>query len=210
MKIQLQNLGLKNVEKMNNFRYIEPFQNNYKTNNCIKFVFWARVIPKKGIEDAIKVINLINKNTKNIVSLDIYGQCEHEYLNKLRKLFNDHIIYHGPITPNGVREYEELSKYDILLFPTLFYEEGLPGTIIDAYIASLAVIASEWKYSREYICDGENGYIFKFGDFDDFYNKTLKILDYDKISKFKLKSKKISKSYDASYVLEKFKNMLLK
>ena len=55
-----------------------------------------------------------------------------------------------------------LVNYDLMLFPTRYYTEGLPGTIIDAYIANLPVIATEWKHAREFIKDGETGFIVRF------------------------------------------------
>lgn len=210
LKNQLNELGLNNIEQMNNFRYIESFNNNYLKTNEFKFVFWARVIKEKGIEDAIEVVNRLNENTANHVILDIYGQCEETYLNKIKSLENNNIHYQGSITPNGIKEYETLSKYDVLLFPTHYYTEGLPGTIIDAYIASLAVIASNWKYAKEYIKDGVNGYIFEFDNKNDFYEKTLQVLDKDKIAHFKEESFKITEKFNAENVLKSFKDNLLK
>ncbi len=209
---QLVDMGLKNVEKMNNFRVLKPFKNNYNDSLEIKFVFWARVIQKKGIEEAIRVVNEINKRreSKYIATLDIIGQCDSNYLQQIQKMFTNNINYKGEITPNGIIEYEELSKYDVLLFPTHFFNEGLPGTIIDAYVSSLAIVAANWKYASEYILDGENGYIFKFDNYDDFYNKVLKIMDKTKIKEFKKKSKVLSDNYDCSKVLEKFTNNLIK
>ena len=38
-----------------------------------------------------------------------------------------------------------LKNYFALVFPTRFYTEGIPGTIIDAYYAGVPVIASKWE-----------------------------------------------------------------
>lgn len=204
LKKQLNNLSLNNVSQLNNFRYIKKFKNNYMNTNEYKFVFFARVNKQKGVEECIRVVQDINKKTKYHVTLDIYGQCTSEYLEELQKMFDENIHYKGAITPNNKREYEILSKYDVLLFPTKYYNEGLPGTIIEAYISSLAIVASEWKYAHEYISDSKNGYIFNFDDYNDFYQKALKILDRKKIEKFKKYSKELSKKYNIEYLLSDF------
>ena len=204
LKKQLNNLSLNNVSQLNNFRYIKKFKNNYMNTNEYKFVFFARVNKQKGVEECIRVVQDINKKTKHHVTLDIYGQCTSEYLEELQKMFDENIHYKGAVTPNNKREYEVLSEYDVLLFPTKYYNEGLPGTIIEAYIASLAIVASEWKYAHEYISDSKNGYIFNFDDYNDFYQKVLKILDRKKIEKFKKYSKELSKKYNIEYLLSDF------
>lgn len=210
LKKQLNKLSLDNVSQLNNFRYIKKFKNNYKNTNEYKFVFFARVNRQKGIEECIRVVQEINKKTKYHATLDIYGQCTNEYLEELQKLFDENIQYKGAVTPNNKHEYEILSKYDVLLFPTKYYNEGLPGTIIEAYISSLAIVASEWKYAHEYISDCKNGYIFKFDDYNDFYQKVLKILDKQKIEKFKKYSNKLSKRYNIEYLLSDFIEKLKK
>lgn len=210
LKKQLNKLSLDNVSQLNNFRYIKKFKNNYKNTNEYKFVFFARVNRQKGIEECIRVVQEINKKTKYHATLDIYGQCTNEYLEELQKMFDENIQYKGAVTPNNKHEYEILSKYDVLLFPTKYYNEGLPGTIIEAYISSLAIVASEWKYAHEYISDCKNGYIFKFDDYNDFYQKVLKILDKQKIEKFKKYSNKLSKRYNIEYLLSDFIEKLKK
>ena len=207
---QLNDLGLKNVIKLNNFRFISNYVDNYENTNEFKFVFWARVIKEKGIEDAIDVVIRLNRNTSKKIILDIYGQCNKDYLNFLSKKFGNYIRYFGAITPDGKSEYEILSKYDVLLFPTHYFNEGLPGTIIDAYVSKLAVVSANWKYAAEYIEDKKNGYIYEFGNVEDFYLQCLKILNNDNIKKFKEHSYKLSKKYDVNYVLKEFIDVLTK
>jgi glycosyltransferase involved in cell wall biosynthesis len=48
-----------------------------------------------------------------------------------------------------------------MLFPTTWKGEGFPGVIIDAFIAGLPVIASNWNMNNEIIVDGVNGFIFE-------------------------------------------------
>ncbi len=211
LKEQLMKIGLNNVEQMNNFRYIKNFKSSYEENsNTFKTVFWARVNQQKGVEECIDVVKKVSQVDKINITLDIYGQCKEEYLNVISKSFSDNIKYKGAITPNNKKEYEILSQYDILLFPTRYYNEGLPGTIIDSYVSSLAVIASNWKYAKEYIKNGENGLIFEFDNCEDFYIKLKEMLNKETIKKYKEKSGKMFEYFKAENVLSDFYEDLIK
>ena len=207
MKNKLNEININNVKVLNNFRKVGKFQNKYRKSDVIRFVYFGRVIKEKGIEESIKLINRLNK--ENIkCTFDIYGQCNNEYLKKISSSFGKYIKYHGEIKPNSIIEYEILSQYDIFLFPTYYPGEGLPGSLIDAYISGLAIIASDWKYAREYIKDGENGIIFKYKDYEDLYMKTKKLLNSNKIQQFKHKSKEMSNQYNMENLLKELKKRL--
>ena len=203
LKNNLNKLGLNNVLVMHNFRKIQKFDIKYRSSNKIKFVFFGRVIKVKGIEQAISLIKRLTDEKMN-VSLDIYGQCEMSYLEYLNNLIGDYnnIIYKGSIKPDGKTEYEILSCYDIFILPTEHVGEGLPGALIDSYIAGLAVLVSDWKYAREYVVDNENGFIFDYKNYEDMYNKAKKMILDNKISKFKSKSLDLSHEYLIDDVLK--------
>lgn len=200
---QFGEIGLNNVEQMNNFRKVDKFHSLYKKSKTIKCVFYGRIVKEKGIEEAIKIIKRLVKENYNI-SLDIYGQVKEQYLKELEQEFIPEIKYCGAIQTNNKIEYETLSKYDIFLFPTEHDGEGLPGALIDAYIAGLAVLVSNWKYAKEYVKDEENGYIFEYKDYEDMYNKAVKMIDENKIIQFKEKSIELSTQYNIDKALKEF------
>ena len=41
----------------------------------------------------------------------------------------------------------------MMLFPTYWYGEGFPGIVIDAYIAGVPLIASDWNMNTEVITE---------------------------------------------------------
>jgi glycosyltransferase involved in cell wall biosynthesis len=47
------------------------------------------------------------------------------------------------------------------LFPTYWKKKGFPGVIIDAIVAGLPVIATDWNMNTEIIEDGVNGFIIE-------------------------------------------------
>lgn len=208
LKNALEKYSLKNVEVINNFKKIQTFTSQYKKTKNIKFVFYGRVIKEKGIEEAIKLVKRLN--AENIAStLDIYGQCKNEYLKKLQTTFDHNIRYHGTLKPDHKTEYETLSAYDIFILPTEYPGECLPGALIDAYIAGLAVIVSNWQYAKEYVTDNKNGKIFQYGNYDDMYQKTVKLIREDNIQEYKQQSKELAKKYDIKNVLQEFRHVLL-
>ncbi len=205
LKNNLNKLGLNNVVVMHNFRKNEKFANKYKTSKTVRFVFFGRVIKVKGIEQAIELVKrLTNENMD--VSLDIYGQCEKDYLSLLNKKIDNYknIQYKGSIKPDGKTEYETLSQYDIFILPTEHAGEGLPGALIDAYISGLAVLVSNWTYATEYVKDSINGYIFEYKNYEDMYDKAKKMINDNKISTFKENSLKLSHEYIVEDVLKDY------
>ena len=203
MKNKLLKLGLNNVSVLNNFRKVGKYENKYQLSSSVRFVYFGRVIKEKGIEESIKLIKRLNSNGI-LCTFDIYGQCDQDYLKRITMLFDEHVKYHGEIVPDSITEYEILSQYDIFLFPTYYPNEGLPGSLIDAYISGLAVIASDWKYAREYILDGVNGVIFDYENYEDMYNKTVSFLKSGKLLSFKNKSLELSKKYNIDELLKDF------
>ena len=206
MEKKLKELGLSQTMKVENFRNPEVYYDNPTVNtNIIKFVFFGRVIEKKGVEDAIHLVENLKKDGFN-VSLDIYGQATSEYSEKIQSLISEcnYINYHGAITPDNSTEYITLHEYDIFLFPTKFYEEGLPGALIDAYISGLAILSANWKYANEYIKNNINGKIFNFNDYDDMYEKAKEMINSGVIYRYKEESLKLSKNYIIKYLLDDF------
>ena len=208
LKLDLNSLNISNVDILNNFRKVKKFENKYKITKEVKFVYFGRVIKEKGIEEAIKLVNKLNAEKINC-TFDIYGQCKDEYLYHIKEYFNKNIRFHGEIKPDGKKEYEILSQYDIFLFPTEYPGECLPGALIDCYISGLAVIASNWKYAKEYILNNENGKIFQYKNYDDMYSKVKEMIAEKNIQKYKLKSAELSKKYNMDILLKDFKEEII-
>lgn len=183
MKKQLTNMGFSNVLIMPNCKDLNIIDKKEiekkKIIEPVKLCTFSRVMKEKGIEDAINaVIDINNKYNKIGCSLNIYGEIDvnqTEWFNNLKKSFPKFIKY------CGVAKYDKsvniLKKYDVLLFPTHFYTEGIPGTIIDAYAAGIPVISSKWESFNDVVDDNKTGLGYNFNSFDDFKNKIDKIVN---------------------------------
>jgi glycosyltransferase involved in cell wall biosynthesis len=102
---------------------------------------------KKGIEDAVDAVRFVNRRYgKTAFSLDIYGPVdpeENEWFENLKQNFPSEIRYCGCVDAN--KSVDVVKDYFALLFPTRFFTEGIPGTIIDAYAAGVPVISAKWE-----------------------------------------------------------------
>ena len=67
-----------------------------------------------------------------------------------------------------------------MLLPTHFFTEGLPGSIVDAYISGIPVIVTEWKHAREFVDDGLTGYIIPFGSGQNQLIEKVLLLEQDR------------------------------
>lgn len=158
---ELESLGIKKVDYLPNFR-ISGFMPKFKpTKNPLKLVYLGRILKEKGIDlllDASK--DLKEELNQNLLTIDFYGQLVDERKNYQREIEGiNGFEYKGFLEPDQI--HETLSKYDAMVFPTYFYQEGFPGTILDAFIAGIPTIASDWLYNSELVEHNSDGLIFK-------------------------------------------------
>ena len=161
-------IGISNCIYIPNFKNIQPIKHeaiNAKSINIpFRFCTFSRVESKKGIEDAliaIRNINLREGYTK--ATLDVYGPIQkgHElWFENIQQKYQNECIYKGCAQPD--ESVEILKDYFALLFPTQYYTEGMPGTIIDAMFAGIPVIARRWAWCSNMITDNYNGISYDF------------------------------------------------
>ena len=165
-------MGYNNVDKLYNFKVISNENEGKEIYQYGHFCIFSRVMKEKGIEDAISVINEINNHSNKKIYLDIYGPIDKKYEEDFHALINkqsNYIKYKGNVKPE--RSFNYLAKYYMLLFPTKYIKEGLPGTLIDAYNAGVPIIASNWKSANEFIKDNETGFIYEFDNIKELKEK---------------------------------------
>ena len=174
-----------NVDVLPNSKPIRPVSSikDYLNDGVLNFCTFSRISKAKGIELAINTITNINKEHGSVVAtLDIFGVPDEDYKDEFEKIMNQSskdIQYKGVVPFD--KSPEVLSKYFMLLFPTVFYGEGFPGTIIDAYASGLPVLASDWKFNPELIIDGVTGLLYDHSSEEDFKNKLLYAISNEKV-----------------------------
>ena len=152
----------RNVDIFPNFRFFE-FNPPHSDSDRLRIVFMARVMKQKGIDWIFSLADYIVKNRlQEKFSITFFGPETDEdrlYFKENVEKY-DFVDYGGVLQPTEI--YETLSKYDVMLLPTHFYTEGLPGSVVDAYISGIPVIVTEWKHSHEFVDEGQCGYIVPF------------------------------------------------
>lgn len=164
MVSELNAMGLTNVMYVPNSKpilYHPSFEKNSVTN-CFRFVFLSRIHPDKGIKEIYEATELLDQAgyTGQYV-VDFYGSKDAEYSNEFDTLIaqKESLNYKGYMDLTTQSGYQQLSSYNMMLFPTYWGGEGFPGVVIDANIAGLPIIATDWNLNTDVVIDGKTGII---------------------------------------------------
>lgn len=164
---RLQEQGVSNAIYLPNFKklnIVNPEELAESYSAPFRFCLFSRVMKEKGVEDAIQAVLEVNDRAgKGIAQLDIYGPIEQEYEIRFHSVLeqaSEYCRYCGVI--ESTKSVEVLKDYYMLIFPTHWKHEGIPGTIIDALSSAIPVIARRWQYCDEMLTNNETGYIYEF------------------------------------------------
>lgn len=198
----LRSTGLKNVGLYPNGRF-KP-ENKLPIKNCVgtlQCVFFSAVRHEKGVD-------IILDAAKSLpgISFAFYGPIEHEYQMAFMKKVNElpNVFYHGVFKGESENVYQELSKYDILLFPTMYKIEGVPGILVEGKIAGLAEVVSDNSYNSEIVKNHIEGIVLGQNDANNLVS-ALRQLENDREYLQSLKEKNAlsaEKYYINNYIVD--------
>lgn len=164
----LETCGLKNVSVVKNFKsltILDPKSLVYQTEAPFRFCTFSRIEERKGIAEAVAAIHAVNERFgRTVCTLDLYGKVMPAYaeaFQALQETFGETVRYRG-VAEFG-KSVDTLKQYYMLLFPTKYYTEGTPGTIIDALSAGVPVISAEWESCYDILTDAV-GLAYAFDD----------------------------------------------
>lgn len=174
----------------------------YPEGDTVDFVFIARVMKEKGIDqylEAAEVIRAKHPRTR----FHICGFCEQDYQAKLEYLDKKGIIiYHGLVS-DMVEIYRIIS---CIIHPT-FYPEGLSNVLLESSASGRPIITTDRSGCREIIDNGVNGFIVKQRDGRDLIEKIEKFLSLS-IEARKAMGRagraKVEKEFDRKLVVQKY------
>ncbi len=201
--------GFSNCEVFPNFRRHIPELSRVNQSVDLRLVWLARINQEKGFQTVFNLAEFIQKKQLNI-SITFFGKVEEkdkEHFSSLLEAYKDIVEYKGQLPTENIAD--TLCNYDIMLFPTRYYTEGFPGTVLDAYISGIPVIATAWMHAREFIEDGVSGFIVPFDNPQNEFNKRVLTLYNDRtlLNKMKTASRERVSLYSeekAWAVLEKY------
>lgn len=201
MKKDLEKMGYDNILIMPNCKKLNILKEEelvYNTEKPYRLCTFSRVMKEKGIEDAVNAVNTINKKYgETVYTLDIYGQVDvdqTEWFEELKSSFPDYIKY-GGLVPFD-KSTEVLENYFALLFPTHYYTEGIPGTIIDAYAAGIPVISAKWQNYKDIVDENKTGLVFEMKNNPELTDILTEVYESpDKLNSIKVNCIKEAKAY---------------
>lgn len=163
MEESLRICGLTNVMTLPNFKKIGFVPTKkHRVEPPVRFVYLSRITEDKGCSYLNRAASLLNaRGLEDSYRIDYYGSVAADYkerfMGEIKQLGN--VEYKGFLKLVDEANYEVLAGYDVMLFPTFFYGEGFAGIFIDALIAGLPVVASDWSLNGEIVRDGATGVI---------------------------------------------------
>ncbi len=175
---------------------------DYPNGENTDFVFAARVMKEKGIDQYLDAAKYIHKKYPN-TRFHICGFCEQDYEEQLEKLREqDVIIYHGLVS-DMTKIYKMCS---CTVHPT-YYPEGMSNVLLESAASARPIITTNRSGCREIVDDGVNGYVVREKDSKDLIEKIEKFLDLsvDERRQMGLAGRrKVEKEFDRQIVVEKY------
>ena len=180
----LKESGLNNAVYVPNSKIINHYGvKQPKQDEKTHFVFLSRVEEYKGCTDIITSVDALNRTGyQGRFDVVFYGKESEnaEYARQFNEMVDAHseVEYKGLLNLRDTNNYDELAKYVVMLFPTYWHGEGFPGIVIDAYISSLPIIASDWNLNKDVIKDEQTGWIIPSHDVEALTERMKFVIDH--------------------------------
>jgi len=181
VKDQLATYGFQNVSIFPCLKeqYEVKDEKRFEIQKVLKLIFFSRAVDSKGVFDLISAIKTANSEAQKF-DLVIAGASIKSDEKKLLEEIKDRndIHYLGTsFSVTGQETYQELAKYDLHVFPTKNKQEGIPGSIIDFFIAGVPTLSSSYPAVRQ-ILDDDCAYFFEYENVDSLIQSLLHIYNH--------------------------------
>lgn len=155
LKEQLRNMGFKNIEFFPNPKSEQGSCRPQMSDprEPLKILYFSQISREKGVGDIIDLVELLEKDKTVSFEMDFYGHVEENFDLEFQKFLrrSKNVKYCGIYDSTKQDLYSKLNEYDVLLFPTHWNTEGVPGILVEAKMAGLAIIASDRSYNSEIV-----------------------------------------------------------
>ena len=206
MRDELIKCGFTNVYRISNFKNVSYLPEKKIKFDCPRrFVFLSRILPEKGCDYIIEAVQALNQTYHDAYFVDFYGPIDENYkndfLSKIKHISN--VSYKGFLDLRCYENYNVLSSYDVMLFPTYWRGEGFPGIIIDAYIAGLPIIATDWNLNKDIVREGLTGLLIPPHDISSLVEAMIDFITMgqEKLKSFSKICQQEAMNYDVNHVL---------
>lgn len=208
---QLNSVGVDHVLHVPNFKPISYYPNidrrleSRQNGRKLEFVFLSRIMPEKGCDYILQSVSKLNElGLENQFEVSFYGKIapsyEKKFLSDVETLEN--VQYKGFLDLTRRAGLDELSRYDVMLFPTYWKGEGFAGIFMDSFICGVPMIASDWAHNRQFMEENETAMFVPVHDVSALTKKMKEciegVIDLTKMSK---KCQKTAPMYDVDNVV---------
>ena len=174
----------------------------YPSGDTVEFVFIARILKAKGIEEYLGAAYQLRKKYPQ-TRFHICGFCDQNYMNMINDSVKmGDVIYHGMI--EDTREIYKTTHCTVL--PS-WYSEGMNNVLLESAACGRPVITTNRPGCGEIVDDGVNGFVVKAQDKDDLIRQMEKFIFLSDAEKEKMGQegrRKVEQSFDRTIVVEKY------
>lgn len=169
----------------------EEFFSKSTASGSNKILYTGRIAPIKFLETLIQAIPLFDNSR---ILIELYGPAEKEYLKYLSGLARELGVANRIKISNRTYNYrdqiKEMDSADLFVLPSK--TEGMPQVLVEAMARGKIVIASDNLGDRDLINEGENGFLFRVGDYKALSEKINIVLTMKEKDKMQIKKRAIS------------------
>lgn len=174
----------------------------YPSGNTVNFIFVARVMKEKGIDQYLDAATYIRKKYPN-TQFHVCGMCDGPYEDILKEaVCNGDIVYHGI-----VKDMNSIYEMGSCTVHPSYYPEGMSNVLLETCASARPIITTNRAGCREIVDDGMNGFICNSKDSADLIRQIERFLALD-VEARKIMGeygrKKVEKEFDRTIVIEKY------
>ena len=153
----LKKVGLNHTAIYPNPRHLpEPRPALPDASGTLRCVFFSLIAEGKGADLVLQAAAAMPE-----IVFDFYGplepNIESRFLSDVKRLEN--VRYLGVFSGDEEALYDTLGAYSVLLLPTRYKTEGIPGVLVEGKISGLAEVVSDFRCAHDMMEHGVDGWI---------------------------------------------------
>ncbi len=144
-----------------------------------KMVISLRALnPIYNIETVVRAVPLVLEKVKNVRFIVVGGGSEKEMLMELAKTLGveDYILFAGRLPFSDLVRYT--ASADVYISSSLS-DAGLAASTAEAMACRVPVVVTDFGDNKDWVADGESGFLFPLKDFQTLGDKLIEILSND-------------------------------